>query len=124
MAEGWKKDTATHWEVTDPAGAYTGLTARTAWFAKCRVVTLIGRPHLHLFHQEKTIPANIDLKLKIIPTTCAYLLKTVAPDHEHRQGNFKVKVMEARMFIRTKLISSAVTLGQERVLQTNDYSIR
>ena len=30
LAEGWKKDTATHCEVSNPAGANTGLTARTA----------------------------------------------------------------------------------------------
>ena len=124
LAEGWKNDMATHCEVTNPAGANTGLTARTAWFARSHVVTLIGRPHLDLFHQEKLIPANIDLKLKLIPNTSAYLLKTAIPaDRDHPQVNYKVKIMEARLFIRTKHISPSLILGQERVLQSKNYSI-
>ena len=49
LAEGWKKDTATHCELTNPAGANAGQTPRTAWFARRHVVSLIGRPHLDLF---------------------------------------------------------------------------
>ena len=41
FAEGWKKDPATHCEVTNPAEANAGLTARNAWFARSHVVTLI-----------------------------------------------------------------------------------
>ena len=75
----WKKDMATHFQVTNPAGENTGLPARTAWFARRRLVTLIGRPHVELFQQEKLIPAN-----------SAYLLKTVATDHDHPQVNYKI----------------------------------
>ena len=52
LAEGWKKDMATHCEVTNPAGANTGLTAITAWSARSHVVTLIGRPHLNHFSRK------------------------------------------------------------------------
>ena len=105
MAEGWKNESATHCEVTNPAGANNGLTGRTVRFARSHVVTLIGRPHLDLFHQEKLSPAIIDLKLKHIPNTDAYLLQTIPPDHDNPQVNYKVKIMEARLFIRTKHIS-------------------
>ena len=49
LAERWKKDMATHGEVTNPAGANIALTARTACLARSPVVTLIARPHLKLF---------------------------------------------------------------------------
>ena len=42
LAEGCKKDMATHCDVTNPAGENSELTARTAWFARSHVVTLIG----------------------------------------------------------------------------------
>ena len=123
LAEGWKKDMATHYEVTNPAGENRGVTARTASFARSRVLTLIGRPHLDIFHQEKLIPSNIDLKLKLIPNRCAYLLKSIAPDDDHPQVNYKFKITEAPFFIRTNHISPSLILGQETVLQTNNSSI-
>ena len=52
-----------------------------------------------------------------------YLLKTIEPDHDHPQVNYKVKIMEARLFIPTNYISPSLSLGQERVLQTKNYSI-
>ena len=113
LPEGWKKDMATHCQVTNPARAKTGLTARTAWFVRIHVVPLIGRPHFDLFNQEKLIPSNIDLKLKLVPNTSAYLVNTIAPDHDHPQVNYKLKIMKARLFIRTKHISPSLILGQE-----------
>ncbi|KAF0139349.1 MAG: hypothetical protein FD143_3570, partial [Ignavibacteria bacterium] len=124
VAEGWRKDTASQCQVTDPTGANQGLTARAAWFTRSRVVTLIGRPHLDLFHQEKLIPANVDLKLKLIPNTSDFLLKTAAPvDVDHPQINYKVQIMSARLYIRTKEISPSLILAQEKLLQTTNYSI-
>ena len=124
MAQGWKKYNATQPGVTNPAGTNTELTARPACVAKSHVVSLIGRPHLDLLHQEKLIPANIDLKLKLLPNTCAFLLKTAAPAQwDHPQVNYKVKIMVARLFIRTKNISPSLILGQDWVLQTKKYSI-
>ena len=114
LAEGLKKDTATHCEVTNPAGENAGLTARSAWFARSHVVTLFGRPHLDLFHQEKLIPSNIDLKLKMIPNTSAYLLKTIGPEQDHQQVNYKVKIMKARLFIRIKHILPSLSLRQKK----------
>ena len=123
VAEGWKKDTTEHCQVTDPNnGDNIGLNDRSAWFTRSRVVTLIGRPHLDLFHQEKLIPSNIDFKLKLIPNTSAFLLKTATPDG-HGQLNYKVHITSARLFIRTKEISPSLILAQEKVLQSTNYSI-
>ena len=71
----------------------------------------------------KIIPANIDLKLKLIPKTSAFLLKTIPPDHDHPQINYKDQIIGARLFIRTKHIASSLSLGQERVWQKKNYSI-
>ena len=122
VAEGWKKDTAGQCQITDPNGDNLGLNDHRTCFTHSRVVTLIGRPHLDLFHQEKLIPSNIDLKLKLIPNTSAFLLKTAAPDG-HAQVNYKVHITSARLFIRTKEISPGLILAQEKVLQTSNYSI-
>ena len=80
-------------------------------------------PSFRLFHQEKLNPTDIDLKLKVIPNTSAYILKTIAPDHDHPQVNYKVKIVDARLCICTKHIFPSLILGQDTVLQTKNYSI-
>lgn len=50
LPEGWKYDTATHFELPDPIGENTGVTARTAWSAISNVVPLFARPQIDLFH--------------------------------------------------------------------------
>ena len=119
LREGWKRERETHCEVTSLARANKRLTERTAWFARSRVVTLIVSPRLYLFLLKKLNLPKIDLKLKLIPNRSAYLLKTFAP----AGVNYKFKIMEPCLFIRTKLISSAMIIGQERVMQTKNYSI-
>ncbi|KAF0147397.1 MAG: hypothetical protein FD143_3072, partial [Ignavibacteria bacterium] len=106
LTEGWVKDTAAHIAVTDPAGHNHGLRDRAVWFANSRIVTFIGRPHLDLFHQEKLIPSNIDIKLRLIPNTHTFLLKTPAPvDGQHPQVNYRIQISSARLFIRSKEVS-------------------
>ena len=85
LSEGWKKDMATHCEVTNPAAENTGLPARTSWFARSPVVLFNGRPNLDRFHQEKLIPSIIDLKIKLIPNTSVYLFTTIVRDPGHAQ---------------------------------------
>jgi hypothetical protein len=122
--EGWKKDTSGNMDVPDPAGANQGLTDRAAWFAASRVVTLIGRPHLDLFHQPKLIPSNIDLKMRFIPNTHAFVLKTPAgADAAHPHPNYRLQIMSARLFIHSKEVAPSLILSQEKQLQNANYTI-
>lgn len=123
LAEGWTKDTAGKMTDSDPEGENTGLAARTAWFARSAVVTLIGRPHLDLFHQDKLIPAGIDLKFRFLPNKHEFLLKTAAPEGDAAQARFKLKIESMRLFIRTKEISPSLILAHEKMLQKTNYSI-
>ena len=49
--------------------------------------------------------------------------KTVDPDRDHLHVNSKVKLMQDRIFIRTKHISHALIIVQGRVLETKKSSI-
>ena len=70
MAEGWEKDASGYFSETNPNKegdeVNTGLKTRAAEYALSNVVTLIGRPHHELFHQDKDIPPNCDLKLRLV----------------------------------------------------------
>ena len=68
LCEGWTKDTSGHMGVTAVGGNNAGLNARAATFATSTVFELIGRPHLNVFNQERLIPPNIDLHMKLMPS--------------------------------------------------------
>ena len=58
--EVWEKDPSGQLADTDAntGDANEGLRKRAGRFKGSKVVTLIGRPHLDLFHQEKLIPGD------------------------------------------------------------------
>ena len=120
--EGWKKDTAGEVDDTDPAGANTGLGDRAARFPLSRVVTLIGRPHLDLFHQDKDIPANCNIKLRLLPNSNPWLLKTAAPN-QNAQVNYKVEITSARLYLRLKTVSPSLAVQLNDMLLEKNYRI-
>ena len=121
-AEGWTKDTAGEVEETDPAGANAGLTARATRFNQSTVVNLMGRLHLDLFHQDKCIPGNVPIRIRLIPNNNRFLLKTAAPG-QNAQENYKVVITSARLYIRTKKLSPQLVLAHQQMLQETNYVI-
>ena len=55
LTEGWVKDTAAQMAVTDLAGANIGLKDRATRSATSKLMNLVGRPHLDIFHQGRLI---------------------------------------------------------------------
>ena len=120
LCEGWLKDTTGQLQVTDPAGANRGLQTRTVYYDGSRVVTLVGRPHLDLFHQDKLIPQNVDMKIRFVPNTSEYLLKTADPG-AHAQVAYRLQILKAHMCVRHKKLAPSLIMGLEKALQTNNY---
>ena len=79
LSEGWTKDTSGHISVTAVGWNNSGLNTRATKFAKSAVVELIGRPHLDVFQQERPIPPNIDLNMRLIPSPNDFVCKSAAP---------------------------------------------
>ena len=77
MCEGYDEDNSL--DVTDPAGANTGLKAGEAKFNNSKMVRLIGRLHSDLWHQEKLIQPEIKLDVQLVPALPAFFIKTAAP---------------------------------------------
>ena len=77
LTEGWIEDTESHFDdfhIGD-AGANEGFKKRAENFNGSKTVTLIGRPHLDLFHQDKDIPSGVDVVLRLIPSMDAFIVK-------------------------------------------------
>ena len=90
-------------DVTDPAGANTGLKTREVKYNASMVVRLIGRLHSDLSDQEKLIPPGIKLHVQLVPARWAFFIKTAAADGE--QVLYKYHNVSARFLIQFKELS-------------------
>ena len=66
LSEEWTKATSAHMGATALGGNNAGLNTSATTFGRSAVVKLIGRPHLDVFQQERLIPPNIDLNIRLI----------------------------------------------------------
>ena len=122
LTENWTRDTLDNFDsfVVGDAGTNKGFKTRATRFAGSKAVTLIGRPHLDMFHQEKDIPNNVDVLLRLIPATNAFVLKRPAGDGAE---NFKVKILSVKLWVRTKELTPSLMLAHESMLQQQNIRI-
>lgn len=119
--EGWEKDLAGKMDVTTAGGDNTGLKNRTTRFTARKSVTLIGRLHLDMFHQDKLIPPKCDIKIRLIPSANSFVLKSVAPTNNAVQEQYKMAITSARLFLRTKELNTSLALAHEAMLLKKNY---
>ena len=120
LSQGWTKVTNGHMIVTAVGGNNAGLNARAATFARNTLVELIGRPHLNVFHQERLIPPNIDLHMKLIPSPNDFVCKSPAPSGNAQQENYKLVIQSANLIIRTKKLTSTAHKALINLLLTQN----
>ncbi len=123
-AIGWLKDTAAHITVTNTAGDNAGLKERAGDYKLSAPVTLIGRPHHELFHQDKDIPPNCDLKLRLIRNKSAFCLMGEKQANVPDRVAYRVDIKSARFFVRTKVLAPHVALAFEQSLLKQNFRIR
>ena len=118
LCEGWTKDTAGQLAAVEPAKTNTGLTTRAATLAAKATRVLIGRPHIDLFHQEKLIPPNVDIKLRFIPSKPEFILIG-----KNNKDLYKFAIPSARMLIRAKIVTPSLLLAHAQLLRETNYRI-
>ena len=97
-----------------------GLNARAATFARSTLIEFIGRPHLKVFHQERLIPPNIDLHMKLIQSLNDFKGKSADPAANAQHKNYKLVIQSANLIIRSKkLISTANKTLMDLLLTQN-----
>ena len=101
ICEGFVKDTAGKMDTPSPSlDGNAGLTTREGSFNKSKVVCLIGRLHLDLFHQEKVIPPGIPIKIKLYPSRPSFVIINKKPGNVADQVAYKFQILSARMFVQ------------------------
>ena len=74
------------------------------------------------FHQEKAIPSNCSLKLRLLPNTDAFILKSEAVAQDAIQQKYQLHITEVRFIVRTLDVSHALAIAHEQMLQKMNAS--
>jgi hypothetical protein len=121
VCEGWNKDqhdVMNNVTLTAQQGQpdpNPGWVARRKIIAQSREFTLIGRPHLDLFHQNLDLPPECPMTIRFTPSASAFaFMGTVA------FAAVKVTLMEAKLLVRTKRVCPELILAHKEMLQTTN----
>jgi len=109
------KDISGHLEDADPSDANIhnlGLKSRHAHISDGRVVDMLGCIHSDLFFQDKYLPSDIGLRLRLVRSKDAFSLMS----HTPAQG-FKVKILDCKLFVRKVKLSPSVFLAHAKALE-------
>lgn len=118
--EGWCKDDAGKMDgITFTGGAENAaFIARNKWISAGAVLTLVGRPHADIFHQDLDIPPGVAISLKFSPNETKFVLQAAA------NATFKIEPVEQRFYVRSKRLSAqAIAAHKEMCEQFGGYRI-
>ena len=114
------KDTAGHMNSTSFEGANIihGLAKRRSLTADSRVVDMMGRIHADMFFQERYMLNEVNTKIKLVRSKDAFC---VIGD-----GDYKVKITHASLFVRKVKLMPSVFLAHAKALErgTAKYPLR
>lgn len=117
------KDESSKFDDRNPrdAAANSGLKKRTAFFGESKVVDMIGRLHSDIFQQDKYIPSEVDLRVRLIRNSDAFCLMATGDALA-----FKIKIMDCRLFVRKVKLSPSVYMAHAKALEvgTAKYPLR
>lgn len=103
----------------DPAktDANDGITKRHERCSLSKVMDMIGKLHCDIFHQDKLLPNNLDMHLKLVlqkPTFCL-----LAPPADTKK--YKIEIMAANLFVRKVTPSPDVLIAHEKSINTSTF---
>lgn len=98
-----------------------GLQSRRNLAARSRVIDMMGRLHVDIFHQERYLISGVDVKVRLVPTKDVFNLIAHNAD-----GGFRSRIVHASLFVRKIKLNPAVMLAHEKALEkgTAKYPIK
>ena len=112
------KDTAGSLDILalDGAGATNlGLIKRHSYFAESNEVDMVGRLHVDLAFQERLIPSDVGLKLKLQRSKDSFAL--MAPGNN---PTFKLQIAECKLLVRKVRVTPSVYIGHAKQLEVEN----
>ena len=110
------KDTAGKMDADDPTADENfneGLKKRYKLSKESRIIDLMGPVHGDIFFQDRYLLNGVDLKLKFHRSKNSFRLMAALPD-----TNFRVKILEASLYVRKVVVSPAVALAHAKTLES------
>jgi hypothetical protein len=121
ILEGWCKDdpAVMNGIAFSSSGVNSGFVTRNKWISGAdTVLTLVGRPHADLFHQDLDIPAGVRISLKFIPHEPKFMLQCAS------NATFKIVPVSQRLFVHSKKLSpEAIAAHKEMCERTGGFRI-
>jgi hypothetical protein len=105
--------------LADAGGAQANpaFVARNKLIKASREVTLVGRPHADIFHQNLDIPPSCPILLKLTRNADPFVLMAAA------DATFKVTITAAKMFIRSKVVAPELILAHRDMLNHTNFRL-
>ena len=103
----WYKDTAGHMDATDNENK--GLLKRNDYTTGSRIVDMMGRLHVDLFFQDRSLLNGVDVKIRLVQSKNAFALMAGGDNPD-----YKISIDEAVLFARKAKLNPAVQMGHSR----------
>ena len=118
------KDTAGQMESNNPHFenlGNKGFGKRHAFFENSRVVDMIGCVHADLFFQDKYLPSDVGLRLRLVRNKDAFCLMSNAAN-----ASYKIQIVVCKLFICKVKLSPSVFLAYAKAFEVGSakYPIR
>jgi hypothetical protein len=115
------KDTAGHMEESPVPNHNKGAKRRHDFVGRSNTITMFGRPHLDIFHQNKLMLPGVELKLKFIRSKNQFcLIAADSADGTPVPPNHIVEVQSATLYIRKIKVAKTVGVALLKTLQTSN----
>jgi len=109
------KDIAGHFEDANPhdnEAENDGFKKRSAYVDEGRVVDMLGGIHSDLFFQDRFLPNDINIRVRLVRNKDSFcLMSSVAG------ATYKVRILECKLYVRKVKLSPSVFLAHAKALE-------
>ena len=119
----WFKDTKKHMDSLS-LNDNIGMNRRNTFTKESKIVDMMGRLHVDLFHQDRYLINAVDMKLRLIRSRDCFSL--MAAQTAENPLIPKVKLMQATLYVRKTKINPTVQMAHIKGLEksTVKYPVR
>lgn len=118
------KDVAGHMEELNPHNVHaanTGLVKRHSFFEDGQMVDMIGCLHSDLFFQDKYLPSDVNIRIRLVRNKDAFCLLSNV-----NGATFKIRINDCKLLVRKVKLSPSVFVAHAKALEQGNakYPIR
>jgi hypothetical protein len=109
------KDNATHFEDANPHdnnAGNMGFKKRSVLIDEGRVVDMIGCVHSDLFFQDRFLPNDVNIRVRLVRNKDAFCLMSPV-----QGAAYKVKILECKLYVKKVKLSPSVFLAHAKALE-------